>query len=93
MPEVKALHSFTHNSQSFKRGQEWDESDSQAAALRKAGLVIYKDNKADPHKGTGKKSSASPAAPASPKQTSSKSGRGAKKKPVAPSSSPTPASE
>ena len=30
MPEVKALHSFTHNSQSFKRGQEWDESDSQA---------------------------------------------------------------
>ena len=93
MVEVKALHSFQHNGSSFKRGQVWDERESQAEALRKAGLVTYRDNKADPQQGTGAKSSASPAAPASPKQTSSKSARGAKKKQAARSSSPTPASE
>lgn len=93
MVEVKALHSFEHNGSRFKRNQVWDEHETQAEALRKAGLVTYKDNKADPQQGTGTKSSASPAAPASPKQTLKKSAPGGKKKQAARSSSPTPASE
>lgn len=93
MVEVIALHSFTHNGQSFKRNQTWGEAPTQAEALRKAGLVKVRDNRADPPKGTGEKSSASPAAPASPKQTSSKSAGGGRRKKAEPSSSPTPAIE
>lgn len=90
MPEVTALHSFDHNGVK-RRGQVWDASESETVQLERAGLVKRRDNTAIPPKATGKKLSASPAVPASPKQTSTKSNRGAKSKPAAPSSSPTPA--
>lgn len=93
MPEVIALHSFTHNGASYARNQKWQTTDSEAAALQRAGLINLVDNSADPRKGSGKKLSASPAAPVSRKQTSTASKRGAKKKPAEPSSSPTPATK
>lgn len=61
----------------------------QLAAFEARGLV----RELDPTAGTGTKSSASPVAPASPRQTSHKSATGARKKKVERSSSPTPPSE
>ena len=68
MPEVTALHSFDHNGVK-RRGQVWDASESETVQLERAGLVKRRDNTAIPPKATGKKLSASPAVPASPKQT------------------------
>lgn len=90
MPEVIALHSFSHNGKSYARKQSWSTSAHEAAALQRAGLVTIRDNTADPLPATGKKSSASPAAPVSRKQTSTSSKRGAKKKTDEPSLLPTP---
>lgn len=80
MVEVIALHSFTHGGESFKRNQQWEEKPDRAEAFRKAGLVKIRDNRADPQSGTGVKLSASPAAPASTKQTSKKSASGGRRK-------------
>ena len=92
MVEVKALHSFNHGGRSYKRNQVWVETPTQADALRRAGLVSCRSSEPDPPKGTGENSSALPAAPVSPKRTSSKSGTGVRKKKPAASSSPTPPS-
>ena len=85
MVQVTALHSFTHDGQSFKRGASWGENDRRAEALRRAGLVqIQEAAEAVPQQVAGAKSSASPAAQASTPQTSSKSGRGGKRKTAEP---------
>ena len=82
MPEVIALSSFEHGS-SRRRGEIFDVSDNHAAALVRAGLVeVVGDHR--PDKAAGGKSSASPAAQASPEQTSKPSARGGRPRKAAP---------
>ena len=94
MLNVAAVHSFTHNGVSYKRGQTWEEeSDRLAAELQRRGLIkVLEPVIADPQKVTGAKLSASPADPALPRQTSKQSGNGGRRKKGAASSSPTPRS-
>ncbi|MNY56355.1 hypothetical protein D3C86_1924260 [compost metagenome] len=82
MPEVTALQSFDHNGRR-RRGERFPVSDGHAAALVRAGLVSMAAPD-DPGQAAGGKPSASPAAPASPEQTSKPSARGAKPKKAAP---------
>lgn len=94
MVQVVALHSFTHDGKSYRRDAVWDENERRAEAFQRAGLVrIQEPAQADPRQGSGVKLSASPAAQASTPQTSSKSGRGGRRKKAEPSSSQTPPSE
>lgn len=79
MVEVVALQGMEHNG-SRKRGQRFNVSEHQAKALERAGLVARKASATDPNKAVGAKSSASPAAQASPQTTSKKSKRGGQRK-------------
>lgn len=82
MPTVIALQSFDHNGRR-RRGEQFTVSDGHAAALERAGLVSI-SGPDDPGQAAGGKPSASPAAPASPEQTSKPSGRGGRQKKAAP---------
>lgn len=91
MPEVVALTYFDHG-RTRAVGERFHCSEYAAKMLSDKKLVRVIT--ARPEKAAGAKSSASPAAPASPKQTAKKSGSGSsshRKKEA--SSSPTPASE
>lgn len=79
MAVVIAVSSFDHGG-SRRRGDEFEVSDVQAAALMRAGLVIVRECEQDPGKAGGEKSSASPAAPALPQTTARKSFGGGKRK-------------
>jgi hypothetical protein len=93
MARVTAVISFTHNGQSYKRGLSWEESERQAEALRRAGLVrMVESVNAVPRPAPGAKLSASPVAQVSPPQTPQPSRRGRKRKTAEPSLSPTPPS-
>jgi hypothetical protein len=88
MPEVVALTYFDNR----VRGERFHCSSYLAGELAQKGLA--REIEAHPKKAAGTKSSASPAAPASQKQTlnKSKAGRKPRRKRAA-SSSPTPPSE
>lgn len=77
MTHVVAIQSFDHDGPR-RRGDEFEVSPQVAAQLRRAGLVYVDDEgvTANPCKVVGAKSSASPAAPALPKQTAKRSGGG-----------------
>lgn len=85
MVQVIAIHSFTHDGESFKRGASWEENDRRAEALRRAGLVrIQEAAEAVPQQGAGEKSSASQAAQVLTPQTLKGSGRGGRRKTAEP---------
>ncbi|WP_181244704.1 hypothetical protein, partial [Halomonas sp. ND22Bw] len=74
---VEALTGFDHGG-SRRRGTRFPVSDHTAKQLARAGLVrIVEDH---PKKVAGRKSSASPAAQASPQTTAKPSGRGGKRR-------------
>lgn len=83
MAVVIAVISFDHGG-SRRRGDEFEVSDVQAAALMRAGLVIVREGDQDPSKAGGKKSSASPAARALTQTTARKSATGGKRKTAEP---------
>lgn len=82
MPEVIAISSFEHYGPR-KRNDKFKVSEATATDLERANLV----RRVNPTKAVGGKSSASPAAQASPKATAKKSGVGGKGKKAARSSS------
>ena len=75
MKRVIALQSFDHGGMR-RRGDVFEVSPQTAEGLVRAGIVRLHD-KADPSKAAGAKSSASPAAQASPRKTAKKSAAGA----------------
>lgn len=86
MTKVTALHNFEHD-QRRKRGESFEVSQTQAEALKRAGLVRIEATEADPTAAAGAKSSVSPAAQVLP-QTTAKPRRAGGKKPKAVPSSP-----
>lgn len=75
MQTVEALSGFDHGG-NRRRGSRFQVSDHTAKELARAGLVrVVEDH---PKKADGAKSSASPAAQASPQTTAKRSGRGGK---------------
>lgn len=81
MKQVEAKSGFDHGGMR-RRGDRFQVSDKHAEQLEAAGLVRVLDDgptPAHPSTAAGEKSSASRAAPASPKKTAKPSGRGAKK--------------
>lgn len=86
--QVRALQSFEHGG-SRKRGATFSVSDNQAKKLEQAGLVEIVRPGADPVKAGGARSSASPAAQASPQTTLRKSKRGGRRRKAGASSLPT----
>lgn len=75
MTTVEALTGFDHGG-NRRRGSRFQVSEHTAKALARAGLVRVTENR--PKKADGAKSSASPAAPASPQTTAKPRSGGAK---------------
>ena len=76
MPQVEALQSFEHGG-ARRRYSRFSVSEPVARELATRGLVRIIDDR--PPQAAGKKSSASPAAPALPQTTAKRYGRGAAK--------------
>ena len=79
MVQVLVLGSFSHGGEIYRRGQKPSFSEYIAQQLADKGLVRIVDRSESPSTADGEKSSASPAAQASPQTTASGSGAGARK--------------
>jgi hypothetical protein len=92
METVIAISSFDHDDQKVRRGQQLTVSPQTADDLVRNALVRRMRDPANPSKAAGTRSSASPAAPASPQTTAKQSAGGGRRRRAAASSSSTPRS-